>query len=88
MSDAITFYREFIATARETVNLMSKLETMKERVESDPALAQAAADAASTSGRPDISKADVDNAVGAITQILFTWDSGEPTQKSYFYELL
>jgi hypothetical protein len=38
--------------------------------------------------RGDIVKQDFTNSDSAIVQILFTFDSGGPTQKSYLFKML
>lgn len=87
MADPLTLHRELVAAAKETVNLMTRLETFKERTEADPELLRTVFEAGAGE-RPDLTQEDYDNMIAAIGQILFTWDSGAPTQKSYFYELL
>ena len=37
--------------------------------------------------RKDINKTDVQNAESAITQMIFTYDSGSPNQKAYLYKM-
>jgi hypothetical protein len=88
MADANEFYVNF----RNEINIFShtleNLSIYEDRLNSDSTLAQAAADAAKAAGRTDLVAADFTNAASAIQQIIFTYGSGSPTQKSYLYKIL
>ena len=88
MSDASVYYRTLIAQTNNLISQLQIMETFADRLTSDPSLAAAAAAAANMAGRTDLTTADFNNAIGAIDQILFAFNSGSPTQKSYLYKLL
>ena len=88
MADAVTFYRELISEIKSLINNLEDLDTSQDRMTQDATLAQAAADAANKAGRTDLTEADFTNAAEAINQILFAFNSGDPTQKSYLYKML
>lgn len=88
MTDAVSFSRNFIAQTNTCINALEDLRLMRDRMVQEPALSQSAADAMNNAGRQDLAKVDFDNASGAIEQILFAFDSGAPTQKSYLYKML
>jgi hypothetical protein len=88
MADATTFYRNFIAETVRLINDLEDLDTTQDRLAEDAGLAAAAATAAQAAGRTDLAAVDFTNAAAAINQILFAFNSGSPTQKSYLYKLL
>lgn len=88
MTDSVTFSRTFISQINATINALEALRVMRDRLVQESTLSQTSADAMNASGRPDLSKTDFDNASSAIQQIMFTFDSGAPTQKSYLYKML
>jgi hypothetical protein len=88
MADATTFYRQFISEIKTLINDLENLDTAQDRMAADSALAAAAADAANAAGRTDLTETDFTNAASAVNQILFTFNSGSPSQKSYLYKLL
>lgn len=88
MADATTYYRTLISQVQGLINELETLNTLNDRMHEDSGLAAAAAAAANASGRTDLTTQDFVNAGSAITQIMFTFNSGAPTQKSYLYKLL
>lgn len=70
------------------VNLLQVVDTLQDRLAEDSTLAAAAAAAANAAGRTDLAAVDFTNAAAAINQLLFTFGSGSPTQKSFLYKLL
>jgi hypothetical protein len=88
MADATTFYRNLISEVQTLINDLENLDTSQDRMNEDAGLAAAAAAAANAAGRTDLTGADFTNAASAINQILFAFNSGSPTQKSYLYKLL
>jgi len=88
MTDAVSFYRLYVSTINQFINTLEDLRLQNDRLASEPGLAAAAAAAAVNSGRSDLSTQAFTNAQGAIVQILFTFDSGAPTQKSYLFKML
>lgn len=88
MADAPVFYKTLQTQVRTFVDQLNALETLKDRMDSDAGLATAAAAAAVASGRTDLTAADFTNIGAAIGQLLFAFNSGSPTQKSYLYKIL
>ena len=88
MANATQFFQNFNAKINQFISDLEDLNTMQDRMASDSGLAAAAATAAQAQGRPDLSAADFTNAASAINQILFAFNSGSPTQKSYLYKVL
>ena len=88
MADALNFYRTLNSQINQLVTTLQLLETSQDRMTADSGLASAAAAAAAAIGRTDLVTIDFTNAANAIGQLLFTFNSGAPTQKSYLYKIL
>lgn len=88
MADAKAFYQTANETVKQFIYWIDQINTLQDRMVSDPALAASAAEAANAAGRTDLVEADFTNLSDAIVQIMFTWNSGDPTQKSFFYKML
>ena len=95
MSNPNTFINGYSANIVEFVRLIQALRTQNDQIVQDPSLITRYFDQeAMTSGpgtltpRNDISEQDVQNAKSAIEQMLFAFDSGAPTQKSYLYKMV
>lgn len=88
MTDPIQFYKLYVNTINTFINTMEDLRTQNDRLASEPALAADAAAAALKSGRPDLTTQSFTDAQAAIVQLLFAFDSGNPTQKSFLYKML
>jgi lipopolysaccharide biosynthesis regulator YciM len=67
--------------------LMSTLRTQNDQLDQDPTLLDRYFGSNPNQIRADITKQDVTNAHDAIVQMLFTFDSGSPTQKSYLFKM-
>lgn len=88
MSNPTTFNQTVNETTKQFIYWIQQIDTLRDRMESDPTLAQDAANAANAAGRADLTAADFNGLKEAIVQIMFTWNSGTPAQKSFFYEML
>ena len=88
MSDATAFYRDYTSAIKQLISATEQVALMKDRLDSDTGLAAAAAVAAAAAGRTDLTVQVINDAAGAIGQMLFTFNSGSPTQKSYLYKVL
>jgi hypothetical protein len=88
MSDPTAFNRTVTLTVRSFADSMQQIQELKDRMDSDAGLAVAAAATAQASGRADLAVDDFNNLGAAIGQILATWNTGEPTEKSFFYQML
>ena len=88
MTDPVSFYRLYVSTINQFINTLEDLRTQNDRLASEPTLAADAAAAALKSGRPDLTAQSFINAQAALVQLLFTFDSGSPTQKSFLFKML
>ena len=88
MSDPVAFNQTFIVAVRKFITALEDLNEFNDRMKADLTLPAAAAAAALIAGRKDLVTADYTNAAAAITQINFTFNSGDPTQKSFLYKML
>jgi hypothetical protein len=86
MTQAKAFGDAWFLAIANVINDLETLRTLNDRVSQEPALLGNALTA--ESARTDITSQDMTNASSAITQLLFTFDSGTPTQKSYLFKML
>jgi hypothetical protein len=81
MADASNFMHLYSAQIQNFVNLLIDLQTKNQQLTEDPTLVTRYFDVTVTPGhRTDIVETDVSNAQAAIVQMLFTYNSGTPTQ--------
>jgi hypothetical protein len=85
MTQAATFGAAYIAACQALVDDLENLRTLNDRIAQEPGLISAVVN--SPGWRNDLSATDLNNASGAVTQLLFTFDSGSPTQKSFLFKL-
>ena len=88
MTDAQAFNNLFLKTISDTIDNLEALRTLNDRIGQESGLLAAAAARAATTGRADLTVTDFNNASSAITQLLFTFHSGTPTQKSLLFKML
>jgi hypothetical protein len=81
MADAISFINAYSTEIKSFVDMLRDLETKNQQLTEDPSLITRYFDPTVTH-RTDIVAADVSNAQAAIVQMLFTYNSGSPTQAS------
>jgi hypothetical protein len=86
--DATTFARNFIAGINSFLKAQDDMTRANDRMQKDPSLADAAAEAMNAAGRPNLTAQDFTNAATAIQQIQFALQSGSPETISFFYALL
>lgn len=86
MTSPLTFGNTFVAAVQSLVNDIENLRTLQDRITQDGTLLNAYL--TSPGARSDLQLVDLQNASSALTQLLFTFDSGTPTQKSYLFKLL
>lgn len=87
MSNPNTFINNYVATTQTLISTLQQLRVYNDMIVQDGTLITRYF--SQTGGvRADIVAADVTNASSAVTQLLFTFDSGSPTQKSALYKLL
>lgn len=87
MSNPNTFMTNYVAATQQLVSILETLRTYNDMITQDGTLITRYFSSANNP-RTDISSADVSNAQSAAVQMLFTFDSGSPTQKSYLFKLL
>jgi lipopolysaccharide biosynthesis regulator YciM len=87
MSNPTTFINLYSQNIVQFCQLMAILRTQNDQVDQDPTLLDRYFAQNPNQIRQDITKADVTNAHAALVQMLFTFDSGSPTQKSYLYKM-
>jgi hypothetical protein len=94
MSNPVTFINTYTQNIVQLCQLMQTLRSNNDVLEQDPTLIDryfAMTNPANPNisvVRTDINKQDVTNAQSALVQMLFTFDSGSPTQKSYLFKML
>jgi hypothetical protein len=86
MADAINFINAYSAQIKSFVDILQELETKNLQLTEDPTLLERYFDDTATH-RTDIVAVDVTNAQAAIVQMLFTYNSGEPTQASQLLKM-
>lgn len=86
MSNPATFMSQYANNIVQLVQLLQTLSTQNDQIASDSTLITRYFQLAGA--RTDIVAADVTNAESAITQVLFTFNSGSPTQKSFLYKMM
>lgn len=87
MSDPVGIMNQYYAAVANTVAALESLRLLQARFSADSTLATKYF-ALTPAPRPDLVAADFTNAQSAVTQLLFTFDSGTPTQKSELFKLL
>lgn len=94
MSNPVSFINSYTQNIVQFCQLMQVLRGNNDQLAQDPSLVDryfATTNPANPNIsviRTDITKADVIAAENAITQMLFTYDSGSPTQKSQLFKML
>ncbi len=86
MAQASAFANDYFAQVDNLIQTLEYLRTLNDRIAQDGSLISDYF--SEPSHRTDIDATDFTNAQGAVTQMLFTFDSGSPTQKSYLFNLL
>ena len=86
MSNPVSFMNLYVSKIQNLVALVEDLRATNAIMDADSTLVTRYF--ADPSARTDIVAADVTAAHDAVVQILFTWDSGTPTQKSHLFKML
>ena len=86
MTDVRQFGADYLTGVKNMINAIEAMRVMRERTVSDPTLF--ASYLASPGARTDLQLIDLQNADAALVQVLFTFDSGAPTNKSELFKLL
>lgn len=86
MANSVTFANDYFAQVDALIQAFENLRTLNDRITQDGTLVTDYF--ANPVHRTDIDATDFGNAKDAVTQLLFAFDSGAPTQKSYLFNLL
>ena len=94
MSNPVSFVNSYTQNIVQFCQLMQVLRGNNDQIVQDPTLIDRYF-ATTNPGNPnisvvrtDITAQDVENAKSAVEQLLFAYDSGSPTQKSYLMKML
>lgn len=85
MSDPTIFMNSYANGIQGFINTLMTLQTMNLQLSSDPTLITRYF--SGTNKRSDIVAADVSAAQAAIVQMLFTFNSGSPTQAAALFKM-
>jgi hypothetical protein len=85
--NAVNFANSVFSTAQAIVAQMQAMETLKDRAAQDATLIPRAFSAISAT-RPDLAQADFTNFMSALTQLLFTYTSGSPSQQALIFKMI
>lgn len=88
MSNPTTFINTYANNIVQLVQILQTLRTQNDQITQDSTLINRYFAQNPNQIRSDIVAADVTNAQSALVQVLFAFDSGSPTQKSYLYKML
>lgn len=94
MSNPTTFINTYTQNIVQFCQLMQTLRLNNDQLTQDPTLIERYFAQTNPSNpnisivRTDITAQDVENAQAALVQMLFAFDSGSPTQKSYLFKML
>jgi hypothetical protein len=86
MSNPVSFMDTYTQRIVQLASLLQDLRGFNDMIDQDATLIDRYF--GSPNPRTDIVAADVTDAHDAIQQVLFTYDSGSPTQKAALYKML
>ncbi len=86
MAQALEFGNDYFAQVAALIDSIENLRVLNDRIAQDSGLI--AAYFADPNSRTDIDATAVSAAKDAVIQMLFTFDSGSPTQKAALFNLL
>jgi hypothetical protein len=86
MADPYGFIGSYSQNILQFVNLLYTLQRQNQQLTDDPTLITSYF--ALPTARKDIVAADVSNAQSAIGQMIFTYNSGTPTQAQYLLKMM
>jgi hypothetical protein len=96
MSNATSFVNSYTDNIVKLIDVLEELRTQNDMLVQDPTLKTRYFETQTappfpapppTPPRSDITEEDITNAEAAIVQMLFTFDSGDPPQKSFLYKM-
>ena len=92
MSNPVNFMTQYAINIQQLVTLLQTLQLQNLQLTDDNTLVTAYFNAklpnGSSAARSDIVAQDVANAQAALVQLLFTFNSGSPTQASYLLKMM
>jgi hypothetical protein len=86
MTNANLYGAQYVAAVQAVIADLENLRVLNDRYAQDNTLF--AQYLAAPGARTDIQQTDMVNAYNAAVQLLFTFDSGSPTQKSYLFKMM
>lgn len=98
MSNPVSFINSYVQNIQTLIYTLEDLRTQNDQITQDSTLISryfsTTSYNTSANGQPitvprtDVVAQDLTNAQAALIQLLFTFDSGSPTQKSYLFKIL
>jgi hypothetical protein len=92
MADPVNFINSYANNIQQLVSLLQTLQLQNLQLSDDATLVTNYFKATQLNGRSafrsDIAAQDVANAQAALVQMLFTFNSGSPTQASYLLKMM
>ena len=87
MSNPNTFITNYLTNINNLISAIEQARYLNEQLTADPTIITRYF-AQTPVPRADIVAVDVTNAEAALVQVIFAYDSGAPTQKSYLFKVL
>lgn len=87
MSDPLNFMRSYANNFQQLVQILNTLQSQNLQLTDDPSLITNYFALTPSQRRTDIVASDVTNGQSAIVQLLFTYNSGSPTNASYILKM-
>lgn len=87
MSNAFNFINSYANNIRTLVDTLNALQSQNLQITEDSGLITRYFSGTSPAPRTDINATDITNAQSAIVQMLFTYNSGSPTQSTYLLKM-
>lgn len=88
MTNYTTWGSRYLGAITNLVNDIQNLKLLQDEITQDANLLTNVANVSANFCRTDLTVNDWTNASGAIVQIIFAYDSGNPTQKSFLFKML
>jgi hypothetical protein len=88
MSNPISFVNNYVTNIQALINTLEDLRVQNDMITQDSTLITRYFSSGPMGVRTDIVAADITAAQNALVQILFTFDSGSPPQKSALYKMM
>jgi hypothetical protein len=86
MSNAMSFMNSYVNNIQQLINFVEELRVQNAMMSGDNTLVNRYFE--EPGSRTDIVASDVNAAYTALQQVIFAYDSGNPTQKSLLFKML